>query len=433
MYILDLKNMNYNLIKSVRRSDKHKSYNIGAIFKYKRNEKHLTLFELCEGICCVAYQSRIERNVYDVLNDKIIPKLCERLDLNYEEMLIGTSIEELKLGLHEFMRLDIEALKKRYKKCNQNYYFSTNNLIVCMYYLLTKNYSALNDYIVKLDYLKSTMNVLELSCLLLIMIYYYIDTYQYEKAANYIDYANALGSQNNDLNIMLQECKTIVTCSTFSKYKNNNHDIVKNEYEEMKKLFIYAYPFSKQQSLMLYYLETLKAEEAYSILCQYENDSVIVQNDQFNYTKCLVLAKCGKYKECLDLIDSLNEVSHKFVCLYAYSLKEIIQFQSKVVDENMIEDAKSKLKKYIHEVKINNEDTIHIAFIKLMEIEIDGGDNDLVLFNYIKNEMLVLLNSFFVGFYFDYCLEKIYYLIGKLSKYKEAYEILKLLHFSNLK
>ena len=62
--------------------------------------------------------------MYDVLNDKIIPKLCERLDLNYEEMLIGTSIEELKLGLHEFMRLDIEAIKKRYKKRKKNFFRS---------------------------------------------------------------------------------------------------------------------------------------------------------------------------------------------------------------------------------------------------------------------------------------------------------------------
>ena len=91
-----------------------------------------------------------------------------------------------------------------------------------------------------------------------------------------------------------------------------------------------------------------------------------------------------------------------------------------------------KLKKYIHEVKINNEDTIHIAFIKLMEMEIDNS-TDLVIFNYIKDEMLPLFNSFFISFYFDYCLETIYKLIGKLAKYKEAYEILKILHFSNIK
>ena len=433
MNIIDLKNINYGLIKTIKKADKNKNYNIGAIFKYKRNEKHLTLFELCDGICCVAYQSRVERNVYDTLNDKIIPLLCERLDLNYEEMLIGTSIEELKQGLHEFMRLDMEALKKRYKKCNQNYYFSTNNLIVCMYQLLMKNYAVFNDYIVKLDYLKSTMNVLELSSLLLVMIYYYIDTYQYEKALNYLDYAYALGSQNSDLMIMLQECKTIVTCKLYSKYKNDNHDIVKHEYEEMKKLYIYAYPFSKQQSLMLNYLETLKAEEAYSILTQYENDSVLIQDEQFYYTKCLILTKCGKYKECLEIIDSMKEISHKFVCLYAYSLKEIIQFQSNVTNPDLISDAKNKLKKYIHEASINNEDTIHIAFIKLMEIEIDGGNNDHLIFDHIKQEMLPLLQSFHVSFYFDYCLEKIYRLIGKLAKYKEAYEILKLLHFSNLK
>ena len=328
MVIIDLKNVNYNLIQMIRKLDNNKQYNIGAIFKFMRNKKHMTLSELCEGICCVAYKYRLERNLYDSLNNKIIPKLCEKLDLNYEEMLIGTSIDELKQGLHEFMRQNMEALKKRYMKCNQNYYFSTNNLIVCMYQLLMKNYNMLNDYIVKLDFLKSTMNVLELSCLFLLMIRYYIETYQYEKAKNYIEDTSSLGSQNPDLIILLQECKTIVACKMFSEYKNNNHDVVKYEYDEMRKNYIYAYPYCKQNLLMLYYLETLKAEDAYSILVQYENDVFLVKDEQFYYTKCLILAKCGKYKECIDLINNYNEINHKFVCLFAYSLKEIVKYQS---------------------------------------------------------------------------------------------------------
>ena len=432
MVIIDLKNVTYDLIQTISKADKNKKYNIGAIFKYKRNEKHLTLTELCEGICCVAYQSRVERNVYESLNNKIIPLLCEKLDINYEEMLIGTSIEELKQGLHEFMRLDMDALKKRYMKCNQNYYFSTNNLIVCMYQLLMKNYKNLHDYIAKLDFLKSTMNVLELSCLFLIMIYYYIETYQYQKASDYIDYTYALGAQNIDLLILLQECKTILTCKMYSKYKNNNHDIVKHEYEEMRKYYVYAYPYCKQNSLLLTYLETLKAEDALNIIKQYENDVLMLKDEQFYYTHSLILVKCGKYKECIDLIDSLDKVNHKFVCLYACSLKEIIKHHSKQYETSEIEAMKQKLKQYLHEVKIENEDTIHIAFIKLMELELDNS-SDLIVFNHIKNEMLPLFDSFYVSFYFEYCLEKMFDLIGKLAKYKEAYEILKLLHFSNKK
>ena len=92
-----------------------------------------------------------------------------------------------------------------------------------------------------------------------------------------------------------------------------------------------------------------------------------------------------------------------------------------------IKKYEASLKKYIHEIKIENEDTIHIAFIKLMQMEFDES-NDLATFNYIKNEMFALFKTFQVSYYFEYCLEKMQVLIPKLSKYKEAYEILKLLY-----
>ena len=147
MIIIDLNNLDSSLLESVKSNDLHRHFNIGAIMKNRRFEKNLTLQELCKGICCVAYQSRLERNQYDSLNEIIIPKLCERLDLDYEEMKIGTSTVELEYALHDYMLGNRKELVKRFEKCKENDYFSTNNLIGCMVYLSDKKYAQFNEYI----------------------------------------------------------------------------------------------------------------------------------------------------------------------------------------------------------------------------------------------------------------------------------------------
>lgn len=426
MIIIDLSNLDSSLIESVKSNDLHRRFNIGAIMKNRRFEKNLTLQKLCKGICCVAYQSRIERNQYDSLNDKIIPKLCERLDLNYEKMIVGTSSDELELALHDYMLGNKRELFKRFEKCKENDYFSTNNLIGCMVYLIDKKYGLFNEYISKLDSLKSTMNTLELSTLLLVMIYYYIETYQFEKAQNYYLFARELKCTNEDINVMLKEVKLIIDCNLYSK-ANGNLEVIAFDFQEIKKSYILGYPISKQISLQLEYLKTCESDEALRIFKTLENDPDIVKEEKFYYTKAYVLTKAKQYKEVLDYIDTLDTVSYKYVSLYAYCLKELI-VEGSALTSIEIAKYKENLKKYIHETKLSNEDTIHIAFIKLMEIELDNG-SDLAIFNYIKNEMFAIFKTFRESLYYEYCLEKIYELIAKLSKYKEAYEILSFLYF----
>ena len=427
MIIIDLNNLDSSLLESVKSNDLHRHFNIGAIMKNRRFEKNLTLQELCKGICCVAYQSRLERNQYDSLNEIIIPKLCERLDLDYEEMKIGTSTVELEYALHDYMLGNRKELVKRFEKCKENDYFSTNNLIGCMVYLSDKKYAQFNEYISKLDTLKSTMNVLELSTLLLVMIYYYIETYQFEKALNYYSFAKDLNCVNDDINIMLKEVKLIIDCNLYS-IANDNKEIISFDFQEIKRNYVFGYPISKQISLQLEYLKTCESSEALKIFKTLEQDPDIVKEEKFYYIKAYVLTKAKKYKEVLDYINTLDNLTYKYVSLYAYSLKELIFTHPNLLSNEEKIKYKEILKKYIHESKLSNEDTIHIAFIRLMEIELDDG-SDLAIFNYIKNEMFAIFKTFRENLYFEYCLNKIYKLISKLSKYKEAYEILSVLYF----
>lgn len=429
MIIIDLNNLDSSLIESVKANDLHRCFNIGAVMKNRRNEKKMTLQKLCKGICCIAYQSRLERNQYDNLNDEIIPKLCERLDLNYEEVKESANTSELELALHDFMLGDKNELLKRFEKCQTKGYFSTNNLISCMIYLSDKKYALFNEDITKLDNLKSTMNILELSTLLLVMIYYYIDTYQFEKAKNYYMFVLDLHCTNEDIQTMLKEVKLIIDCNLFSK-TNDSRELIDYDFQEMKKSYILGYPISKQISLQLEYLKTLESGDALKIFTALEKDPNLVKEEKFYYIKAYILAKNNSFMEVLDYINSLSDITYKYVSLYSYSLKELICDNSNDLSDEDKFKYKDALKKYIHETKLSNEDTIHIAFIKLMEMELDGG-SDLAIFNYIKDEMFAIFKTFRENLYYEYCLKRMHGLIAKLAKYKEAYEMLNFLYFED--
>ncbi len=55
---------------------------LAVFLKRKRLENHLTLEELCKGVCTVSYLSRIENNVVDV-GDEYFTLLFKKLDIDY--------------------------------------------------------------------------------------------------------------------------------------------------------------------------------------------------------------------------------------------------------------------------------------------------------------------------------------------------------------
>ena len=99
-----------DLIQGIKYNSLNKNIKLGPVFKYARLKKNLTMEELCDGICCPAYESKLERNQYEYLNDTIIPKLCERLDLSYEDVKCACNEDELIEAIHEYFTSDVEKL-----------------------------------------------------------------------------------------------------------------------------------------------------------------------------------------------------------------------------------------------------------------------------------------------------------------------------------
>ena len=392
-------------------------------------KKNLTMEELCDGICCPAYESKLERNQYESLNETIIPKLCERLDISYEDVKCACDENELIDAIHEYFTSDLEKLGERLAKYSDNTNFVNTNLIACLYYLLKKEYDKLNNCVRKLDIVKSSMNIIEMATFLIITIHYNIATLQYEKAINYYRYLKMLECDNQDIEIMQLEAKFIIDCNLYNKFTNSNHDIIEMDYKDLKSNHILSCPITKQINLQLEYLKTLDGDSALEYLANLEKDDIYHNMKNFTYVKALALAKANKFTELVEYLDNLNNIGFKYASLYAYAVRGLIL---KMDDKNSkaAMELKKKLKGIINDAKMESGDTIHIAFLKLMELEIDG-DTDVKIFEYIKFEMGALFKNYNVPFYFEYCLNRSYVLIGKLTKYKEAYELLSKLLFNN--
>ena len=424
MIIIEAKDLTVELVMKINKQKRYdQAKNIGSIIKNCRLNRNLTLEQLCGDDCCVAYVSKMERNQNNTINHEILQNLCEKMDLDYENLIKSTNVDELKHALKDYLLGFKKALKVKVDKLKKDTYFSVTFLIACLYYSLIEDYSSLNVYMSKLDVLKSSMCPFELAIYLIILIDYSIKTYQYEEALRYYNLASKLDFDSEDITILLNEKKFLIDCGRHSKFLNNS-DLIEYDYLNIKKYFDFNYPIYKQFELRNEYLKTLDLDAAKEII--YNNDIQIESSDEsygYFYTKCLVFTRLEMYKEVIDLIINCSyKVKCELICLFAFCIMKYLKRYNKIVSKTEKDYLTNYLKKLIKESKYENEDTLHLAFLRLMEFELDESE-DLAIFNYIKKEVLVLFDKFDIAFYKEYVFQRFFDLSGKLTKYKDAYEL----------
>lgn len=128
-----------NLVSFSDDSNQKKKY--GVLLKRKRQEHHMTLENLCQGICTVSYLSRIENNLVDV-EEKYYISLFKKLDIDFNELKEVKEnevfTELLKCYLQESDEEAIEIISNALKS---NFYVEIeielmvlyDNIIHCLY------------------------------------------------------------------------------------------------------------------------------------------------------------------------------------------------------------------------------------------------------------------------------------------------------------
>jgi len=139
--------------------------------------------------------------------------------------------------------------------------------------------------------------------------------------------------------------------------------------------------------------------------------------EEYYYTKITILIKQNKHLEAMKEVIECGKIHIRFACLYAYNLLMYSLNKENILEVNKY---KANLISYIKLCDQGPGETYHIAFLRLMQHEIDGSPLEIIC-NYIKNQLLKELKEYSCVLYDEYIIDRYCLLLGKLCRYKDAY------------
>ena len=142
-----------------------------------------------------------------------------------------------------------------------------------------------------------------------------------------------------------------------------------------------------------------------------------VLQEEYYYAKVLLLTKLNKNIEAMKLVIECGKVHIRLASLFAYNL---LIYSLENNNEIEIKKYKGNLVSYIKLCNQSAGETYHIAFLRLMQYEIDGSSSEIIC-NFIKNQLLKELKEFSYPLYDKYIKDRYCLLLGKLCRYKDAY------------
>ena len=140
---------------------------LSSVLKRKKLDLNMTLEDFTNGICSLALGSRILRNLTDWRN-KVVPLLCERVDVDYESLSKLESNNRIEKALYAFMNMDYNQVLETEEVTYEGVYIAEDELIKAFKFLIKREYKKLNNVITKLDTVKDCLSDIELFSLLLV-------------------------------------------------------------------------------------------------------------------------------------------------------------------------------------------------------------------------------------------------------------------------
>lgn len=409
MYKIFLRNINELIEKRKVQGPVQESNYLSAILKNKRIELKLTLSEITENICSEAFLSKVERNLMSPRNEKVA-LLCERLDLDYYKLVNLESNDRIETLLYSFFDYDYESILNMEDKICDGVFIAQDEIIKAYKYLINKDYKNLHFCIIGLDNVKECLSEIELFALLLVVYEYNFNSLQYYKALEYLNLLNKANIKNYKCDLYLKEINFILNC----KMENNNIDYL---FEDIKKDFP-LFSITKQFGFLLYYYETFDTEYAYQYIINMGKEFIPeIYKEEYCYAIAYLLTKLNKNVSAMKYIIESGCNVVRFITLYSYNL---CMFLFSGSNENEFKSYKNKLISLIKLCNQSSGDTYHVAFLRLMQYEMDNAGSETIC-NYIKNNLLKELYDFSYPLYDKYISDRYCLLLGKLSRYKDAY------------
>lgn len=376
------------------------------IIKGERLSKHKTLEEVADGICSVSYLCKMEN---DVLTPPInfMKTLFEKMELDYDTISNENFEESVSKALEYFYK-ESDELNELHKSLVKYDKSPSIKLVNCLYYLKNKQYTLLFEALTYLNSIKDTLGGLEALVLIYVVLKYYIDVYNFEKAIVYLKTLDYFDVETKWLKFLLIEANLIT--SLHMKLINR----FSNYYCLLDTLAYNGYSFEKRIVAKIMY-NILKCDEYKNEVIESINEyKGLIYNKECLYYYFILCLKLNIDVSDLLLSKEMMNIE-QFVSLYAYKI--LLEYKDKGFIEKDLENNLNTLYTKCEERKDN---IIHLLFIKFVLLIIDHAD-DLKILQFLRKEYVPIVNKYF-HVLFDDVLKKAYlHLLGKNSQYKEAY------------
>lgn len=396
-----------NLETKIRKKNITFQGDMAKFIKRRRIELGLKLEELSEGICSVSYLSRIENNLVEV-DDSYYELLCEKMEINYEEVKKDRSRNIYIDLLKEYISNNTMSLSQIVKHAieSKSYVDTEIELIVLLDNIVNGLYEESRKILIKLERISEQLSNSEL------LFYMYCYTlYAYKTNQNKRAYRNILIMSNVIYDDSFFECcvydlamdvmdatsNKLLWWKYYHKFVNIANNVLFRQRINLHKL------------QMLQYESQINFE---NVLDEYNNlhNNLDIDNYDVKEKYCYYLSKSyyynKQYDKAAEIILSVKP-STRMTCILSSCLLHLHNIE--VINNIMT---------LLNNIEFNKYEKIYqdyFIFIKLMM----QGNNNYILYNYYRT-VLISDDDFFDEF-IEKEKEKLFIdiLIG-CSKYKEG-------------
>lgn len=386
----------------------NEDYLYSTMIRKMRLKKRLTIQEVSQNVCSISYLSKLE-NGNITSNDLYLRGLFEKLDVDIDDFRTQNSENNVKLALKYYFYDDFNNLESLFKNTMETPLNIYVPLIRSLYYLYLDNFEKVEEELKSIEPIKDTFGKYEATLYFFIVIEYYIKTYNYSLASDYLRYSDMLNIDEPILNSLLLESKIIVSTNL------KNFVVLFNSYKKYNDNLFTGYPIGRLIKIKLLYNLSLIREEPEKVLDDIETINIdsIPNKDKLDiiYLKTLIKLNYCNYEDMFkELINQKNyKDDARFLAILAYLAYSINKnhYFHKVLE---ISEKYNFLEK----------DYIHHKFIFFVLLYASNAtDEDVIL--YLRKE----INDKNENIYFDmynHIYRNVYLaILTDQSRYKEAY------------
>ena len=396
-----------NLETKIRKKNITFQGDMAKFIKRRRIELGLKLEELSEGICSVSYLSRIENNLVEV-DDSYYELLCEKMEINYEEVKKDRSRNIYIDLLKEYISNNTMSLSQIVKHAieSKSYVDTEIELIVLLDNIVNGLYEESRKILIKLERISEQLSNSEL------LFYMYCYTlYAYKTNQNKRAYRNILIMSNVIYDDSFFECCVYDLAMDVMDATSNKLLWWKyyHKFVNIANNVLFRQKINLHKLQMLQYESQINFE---NVLDEYNNlhNNLDIDNYDVKEKYCYYLSKSyyhnKQYDKAAEIILSIKP-STRMTCILSSCLLHLHNIE--VINNIMT---------LLNNIEFNKYEKIYqdyFIFIKLMM----QGNNNYILYNYYRT-VLISDDDFFDEF-IEKEKEKLFIdiLIG-CSKYKEG-------------